>query len=216
MGLNPLPHERLRRALRGGPARIVLLRRVAAAVLLLLAAALALRPRPGRDADGVTTLIAARDLAPGSVLGREDVKVVELPPKFLPAGALADPSVTVGKVLIGGARRGETLTDVRVVGTQYAQLATGDTAAALVPVRLSDPGVADLLRPGGRVDVVTLGPDRDGASVLATDAVVVAVRQTEAKPGAAGGRLVVVALPRDAATRVAAASLGEPVAITLR
>jgi hypothetical protein len=81
---------------------------------------------------------------------------------------------------------------------------------------LSDPGVADLLRPGSRVDVVASGPDRDGVSVLAADAVVVTVRHSEGKSGAPGGRLVLVALPREAATRVAAASLGEPVAVTLR
>jgi pilus assembly protein CpaB len=85
-----------------------------------------------------------------------------------------------------------------------------------VPVRLSDPGVADLLRPGSRVDVVASGPDHDGISVLAADAVVVTVRHSEGKSGTPGGRLVLVALPREAATRVAAASLGEPVAVTLR
>src|SRR5436190_1516391 len=84
------------------------------------------------------------------------------------------------------------------------------SAAAAVPIRLADPGVAELLRSGNRVDVVALDQRRGQDTVLATDAVVITVRPAGSSPGDRG-RLVVVALPRNAATRVAAASLGQPV-----
>jgi hypothetical protein len=87
-------------------------------------------------------------------------------------------------------------------------LATGDPNAVAVPVRLTDAAVADLLRPGSRVDVV------GDPGVLANDAVVIAVRPSEGV--SAKGRLVVVALPRSAAAKVAAASLAQPVTVTLR
>ena len=58
-----------------------------------------------------------------------------------------------------------------------------------------------------------------GAAMLAADATVVTVRSDAGEhPAGAGrpGRLVVVAMPRDTATRVAAVSLGQPVTVTLR
>jgi pilus assembly protein CpaB len=112
-------------------------------------------------------------------------------------------------VLVGAARAGEPLTDARLVGA--GQPAGPDSAA--VPVRLSDAGVAGLLVPGSRVDVITVGERADQPVVLASDATVLTVLQEEA---AGRGRLVMVAMPRATAARVAAASLGEQVAVTLR
>jgi hypothetical protein len=97
---------------------------------------------------------------------------------------------------------------VRLVGPENTLLATGNPDAVAVPVRLTDAAVADLLRPGSRVDVV------GEPAVLANDAVVVAVRPSEGV--SAKGRLVVVALPRQVAAKVAAASLAQPVTVTLR
>jgi pilus assembly protein CpaB len=78
--------------------------------------------------------------------------------------------------------------------------------------------VADLLSPGARVDVVTLDPRGATDAPLASDVTVVTVRPDDA-PGPASarqGRLVVIAMPRDTATRVASTSLGQPVTVTLR
>ncbi|GAA3432368.1 hypothetical protein [Kutzneria kofuensis] len=111
-------------------------------------------------------------------------------------------------MLTGAARAGEPITDVRLVGPENTLLATGNPDAVAVPVRLTDAAVADLLRPGSRVDVV------GDPAVLANDAVVVAVRPSEG--ASAKGRLVVVALPRQAAAKVAAASLAQSVTVTLR
>jgi hypothetical protein len=87
-----------------------------------------------------------------------------------------------------------------------------------VPVRLPDPDVARLLRPGSRVDVITPGRDEGRPEVLAADAAVLTVLDTDADGPGRGtqGRLVLVALPRSAAARVAAAALSEQVAVTLR
>jgi hypothetical protein len=127
-----------------------------------------------------------------------------------------------GRVLAGGARRGETITDVRLLGAELARLLAPDGGSATVPIRLSDPDVAELLAPGSRVDVVGVG-ERDGAAmVLAERATVLAVLDAAGSGGlgqtARGqqGRLVVVVLPRQAATQVAAASLSQSLTITLR
>lgn len=108
--------------------------------------------------------------------------------------------------------------------TATAPLAGGPDTAA-VPIRLADPAVAALLHPGTEVDVISStgaaavagghgSGDAEGA-VLAADATVAAVRTTGGEHGD-HGRLVVLRLPRDDATRVAAASLDGAVAVTLR
>jgi Flp pilus assembly protein CpaB len=191
------------------------LRRLVAVALVVLAGALALRPAGAREADQVDVVVAAHDLSPGSTLTRADLSIHPLPDADVPSGALTGHATVVGRVLASAVRTGEPLTDVRLVGPADTALTTGDPAAATVPVRLADPDVADLLRPGIRVDVVTLDPDRQTDPVLAANATVVTTRATRDAQGQAG-RLVLVALPKQFATRLAAASLRQPVTVTLR
>lgn len=210
--------ERLATAVRGGGwSRQIVFRRIIAGLLVLLAAALALRPEPGT----VTVLVAARDLVPGSTLADGDVEPRELPAGVAPVGALADAAAITGRVLASAARAGEPITDVRLAGPELVALQAPDGDAATVPVRLSDPDVAELLHPGSTVDVVSVGEHDAEPTVLAERATVVTVldeqRSTLGQPGRSQrGRLVVVVLPRPAATRVAAASLTQPLTVTLR
>jgi pilus assembly protein CpaB len=133
---------------------------------------------------------------------------------------LTAPADGTGRVLAGAARAGEPITDVRLAGPDAAGRVTGRPGDAAVPIRLADPDVARLLEPGSRVDVVTPAPDGDRPVVLAADAAVLTVVAAEAdtiSPGQGSrGRLVLVALPRADAARVAAAALSEQVAVTLR
>ena len=196
--------------LHGWP-RWLALRRVAALVLVLLAAALALLPS-GRDAaPTVPMLVAARDLPPGVTLRAEDVTVYRLPASLRPPAALTAPAQVAGRVLAGATTAGEPLTRARLLGPENSRLAAGDPAAAAVPFRLADPAVADLLTPGVRVDVVTVSANNADPVVLAANATVLTVRRA-----AEDSSLVVIALPREEATRVAAAALDQPVAVTLR
>jgi pilus assembly protein CpaB len=196
--------------LRGWPHWLAL-RRVTAVVLVLLAAVLALR-QPARDTTPtVPMLVAARDLPPGVTLRAADVEVSRLPPSLRPPAALTTPTQVTGRVLAGATTAGEPLTRARLLGPANSRLAANDPTAAAVPFRLADPAVADLLTPGVRVDVVTVSEHNADPVVLAANATVLTVR---AAPD--DSSLVVIALPRPEATRVAAAALGQPVAVTLR
>ncbi|SES10050.1 SAF domain-containing protein [Actinokineospora terrae] len=177
-------------------------RRVLAAALVLVAGCLAVRPS-APDAS-VPVLVAARALAPGVALTPGDVKVMRAPPDLRPAAALSDPAEAVARVPAGAIGEGEPITRVRLVGADNLAATAGPDGAA-VPVRLPDDGVADLLYPGVRVDVIA----RERV-VLARDAAVLTVRPSDA------GVLVLLALPRAEAAEVAAAALREPVAVTLR
>ncbi|HEY3749124.1 MAG TPA: SAF domain-containing protein [Pseudonocardiaceae bacterium] len=214
--LGPLATDRLRSVLRtrGWP-RTMALRRLVAIGLVVLAGALALRPAGARETADVDVVVAARDLTPGNTLAQADLSIRQLPAAVVPSGALTSRDAVIGRVLASAVRAGEPLTDVRLVGPADTALTTGDPNAATVPVRLADPDVADLLRPGIRVDVVTLDPDQQSDPVLAENATVVTIRDTRETQGQPG-RLVLVALPRQLATRLAAASLRQPVTVTLR
>ena len=183
---------------------------------MLLGAALALLP-PNRTAAPPSSaiVVATRDLPPGAVLSAADVGVRGVPPGLVPSGALVRAGDATGQSLAAAVRAGEPLTDVRLLGPAETRLTSGDSDAVAVAVRLADPAVAELLHPGSRVDVVTAGDGQAAAGVLATDATVLMVR---AGPSGTGdqGRLVVLAVRRDAATGVAAAGLHDPVAVTLR
>ncbi len=196
--------------LRGWPRKLAI-RRLVAVLLVLAAAVLAIRPQP-RDTDTVPMLTAARDLPPGTTLGDADLTVARFPPSLRPQAALTDPAQARGRVLAAATTAGEPLTGARLLGRENTRLTSGDPSAAAVPFRLADPAVAGLLTAGLRVDVVTVSPSSE-AEVLATNATVVTVRPADE---ASEGHLVVLALPREEATRVAAASLGQPVAVTLR
>jgi Flp pilus assembly protein CpaB len=209
-----------------GP-RPVLIRRILAVLLLLAAAGLAARSAFGGQrrpaVETAPVVVAAHDLAPGAVLAAPDVLLRRLPSSAVPSGALDATATAVGKTLAGAARAGEPITDVRLVGAANLALTTGSPDAAAVPVRLADPGLATLLRPGTRVEVISLGdaaPSGAGraANVLVADAAVVTVRRDGSEgPGArTRGTLVVLGVPRDAAPKVAAASLNGSLTVALR
>jgi pilus assembly protein CpaB len=209
--LSPTPLQRLRRSLgERSWQRTVRLRRAAAAALVVLALVLALAPRAGPSV--VPVLVAAAELTAGATIHGTDLAVRSWPADIAPAGALRDPGQAEGRVLVGAAHAGEPLTDLRVVGAS-----PDPDGGATVPVRVADAGVAALLVPGSRVDVVTAGPPGsavgDAPAVLAADAKVLAVLAEEK---GVRGRLVMVATTRETASRVAVAALADQVTLTLR
>ena len=207
--LAPRPLARLGALVAGaGWRRHALLRRILAGALALLALVLAVAPDAG--AAGVPVVVAAVDVAAGSTLGAPDLAVRQWPAELVPAGALREPGAADGRVLVGAARAGEPITDTRLAGPAALGAPAG---AAAVPVRLADAGVAALLVPGSTVDVVTVGADTAEPVVLAAAAAVLAVLPPDSP---SSGRLVLVGMPAEVATRVAAASLTEQVAVTLR
>jgi Flp pilus assembly protein CpaB len=178
--LNPSLASRLAHGLRPDWTRTIAARRATAGALVLLAAAAALRPDPS---DGrADVVVAARDLTPGIELKVDDLRVESHSATTIPDGSQTDAGTLVGATLAGPARRGEILTDVRVLGSRLADAAVGPDAR-VVPLHLADAALLDLVRPGDVVDVLSVS-DSGGAAdasaegrprVVATNAVVVLV-----------------------------------------
>jgi len=213
------------RFLRRPRSPVHLLRQVTAGLLVGLALVLALRPAPPAGpppADTAAAVVAATDLPAGTVLSSADLALAEFPAPVLPAGTSAQGSTLTGQVLAAPVRRGEVLTDVRVVGPGlWSQVPPGQVAT---PVRLADLAVATLLRAGDRVDVLASAAEADAAEVVAEGALVLsappgtasadgAAERSAAAPEAAG--LLVLAVPPEIARVLAGAAARGTLTVTL-
>lgn len=210
--LNPTLLTRLSSALRPDWTRTIVARRVVAGLLVVLAAVAAFRSDP--DEQRHEALVAARDIGPGVELTEEDVRVDLVASTSLPDGFLSELDVVLGDVPAGPIRRGEVITDVRVLDSRLAEVAAGPDAR-IVPLHLTDPALLDLVRAGDVVDV--LAAPSDGAirpQVVASGAVVVMVSPKPKSPSSGDDRVILVALPADTANAVAAATLTDAVTLT--
>lgn len=180
-------------------------RRLLAAALTAAAVAAGLHALAPPAPATVPLTVAARDLPAGAVLTGSDVTLLDVAPGSVPDGAVA---TAAGETLAAPVRRGEPITDLRLLGTTYTA-GRGDLVA--VPVRIPDPGVAGLLEPGARVDLLATDPSTGETSRVAERVLVLA------KPAgkeaefpvmdAPSGRLVLVGVPGHDVETVAGAAV---------
>jgi Flp pilus assembly protein CpaB len=146
-------------------------RRPVAALCAGLAVLLAVeRVRPP-DPPTLDVAVAARDLPPGTALTDADVELREVPEAITP-----EPLRQGGTDLAGRRTAVAVPEGLPLVAALLAdESATGPPGTVVVPVRFADAGVAGVLRPGMRVDVVASAVV-DGAEPvrLASGAVVLA------------------------------------------
>lgn len=216
--INPTVRNRISRAMRPDFARTIAARRIAAGLLVILAAAAALRQDPDGAYRPVT--VAVRDLSPGVTVTAQDVEIQKRTAATVPDGTAGLEQV-VGATLAGAVRRGEVLTDARVLGSRLAELSVGRDAR-VVPLHLSDSAVLDVIRTGDVVDVLGATPGAGAGGevhprLIAANAVVVLV-SADANGryrGPGNDRVVLVALPAAAATALAGATLVQTVTLTI-
>lgn len=160
--------------------------------------------------DTVAVLVATRDLPAGAVIGRGDVELRHVPPELDPDGVLEARQV-LGRTVAAPLRRGEAVTDARVVSES---LLDGYPGMVAVPVRIPDPGAVGLLVVGDRVDVLAADPGEGAAETVAADAVVIALPHDDPDApvsgtvGVLGGRLVVLGVPEVTALDLAGRAAG--------
>jgi Flp pilus assembly protein CpaB len=183
-------------------------RALLAAGLTAAAVATALPVLAPSPPDTTSVVAAGHDLVPGQVLTADDLRTVSLPKA--PDGAITDLSALVGRSVAGPVRRGEPLTDVRLLGAGLVQGA--DLVAA--QVRLADPAGAALLHAGDRVDVLSVPTDgsAETARTVASGLSVLSVPTADDGDGA----LVVLATTPEVAARLAAAAVGSRLSVTVR
>ncbi|MGH3459410.1 SAF domain-containing protein [Aeromicrobium sp.] len=177
-------------------------RRPLAALLAGLAVLLALgalRAEP----PGHTVVVAAHDLASGTKLAAADVRRARLPEAVAPAHSTSRVDDVIGRTVAGPMRRGEVVTDRRVVRAD--RMSGFPSGTVLATVRLADADALASLRVGDRVDVVAVAPDGgERAEVVARGVEIVTLPSTDHE---SGGVPVGVATSEDEALRLAERAL---------
>ena len=193
---------------------VLTLRRGGAAVLAGTALVLALRPAPPADhgPPPVPVIVAATDLPAGTVLTAAHLAPARFPPDLVPDGVTGEVEPLLGRVLAGGVRGGEPLTDARLVGPGLTAGLPANQVAA--PVRLADVAVAALVRTGDRVDVLATPPEGSRADVVAEGALVVASSGT-GRDGDPSAGLLLIAVDDATATRLAAVATTSTLTVSL-
>lgn len=187
--------DRLTRVLRPLRRAILARRRLLAALLAAVAVASGVQAATAPPPPTVTVLTAARDLPAGTRLDGADLVPAGFAPGSVPAGRAAD---VVGRVLASPLRRGEPVTDVRLVG---ADLTAADPSVTAMPVRLPDAAMVALLEVGDRIDLLATDPQGSGSQVVASGVPVLAIPPAESSTNGQPGALVVVgAAPTEVTT----------------
>jgi Flp pilus assembly protein CpaB len=176
---------------------------------------------PGAD-PAVSVLTAAQDLRWGAALTADDVVVVQLPADAVPDGALRSVEEGRGRLVTSPVRRGEPITDVRLVGPSLL----AEPGLVAVGVRVADAGLVALLRAGAVVDVLAAESDDafdrpvgpGSAEVVASSVRVIAVPggKQSTIAGTLDGALVLVAATEAQAARLAAAQATSRLSVILR
>ena len=166
------------------------------AVLLALGA---LRDEP----TGRTVVVAAHDIDSGTTLVADDVRHARMPESAAPQHSAQQIDDVVGRTVAGPMRRGEVLTDRRVVHPD--RMSGFPAGTVLATIRLADADALSSLGVGDRVDVVAVDPDGGTeAEIVARDVEVVTLPPDDDE---SGGVPVGVATTTESALRLAERAL---------
>ncbi|MGN9840568.1 Flp pilus assembly protein CpaB [Nonomuraea sp. H19] len=172
------------------------------AAIAVISAYFAIRPTPP-----ASVLVATRDLPPGP-LAPADLHPTPL--NHPPDGALRTITAATGRFLTSPMRKGEPLTDARLL-TSY-RLPPGMVAT---PVRISDPEAVSLMTPGSTIDVLAAWEESHPARSIAEDVTVITIPPRTGRSSDNHGALLVLATTPTQATELAAAQASARLSITI-
>lgn len=188
-------------------------RRSLAALCAGLAVLAAVQAASTPAVPSVPVLVAAHELPGGTTVTAGDLQLREFRADSVPDGALRSPAEAKGRVLAAPVRRGEPISDLRLVAPGLLAGYPGSVAA---PVRLADAAVVELLQVGDVVEVVAADPDGSSSMVVARSAPVVALpARDDAELEVQAGGLVVLAVPEAEAVELARLSVTSVLSIYL-
>jgi len=159
----------------------------AGAALLALASFLAVRGEVARaqQAQGavgpaVDAVVAAHDLAAGTVIGPVDVRIVQLPAVYLPPQAITSTVAVVGKVTADIVLAGEVLVDARLGASHFAVAVEPGNVAVTVGFASVPEGVT----PADRVDAyATFAGARPYTTLVGEDLRILTIGEVDASAG---------------------------------
>jgi Flp pilus assembly protein CpaB len=143
----------------------------------------------------VDAVVAARDMAAGTVIGPDDVRTVQLPSVYLPPQAVTSTTAAIGKVSGGSVLTGEVLVDARLGTSRFAVTVEPGTVAVTVAFA----SVPDGVTPADRVDAyATFAGARPYTTLVGEDLRILAIGEPDVSVGETGA--VPITLDVDAET----------------
>jgi pilus assembly protein CpaB len=124
-----------------------------------------------KDEKKVQILVAGREMPIGTLLKKTDVKLVALPEKDVPKGALFSDKEALSRVLLYPVSVNEPLLQSKVSATTTAEgvPSTIEPGYRAVSVQITDvSGVAGLIQPNSRVDVLFTRPGSMAEAITTT------------------------------------------------
>ncbi len=116
-----------------------------------------------------TVVIAREDIREFDILDESKMEVVERPADFIQPSAVQDPTQVVGQIALAPMRKGEQILDTKLVfpdkSTGLSMQVSPGKRAVTVPVNEVQ-GVAKLIKPGDRVDIVAGVDDGKGVNKI--------------------------------------------------
>ncbi|MCW2748757.1 MAG: hypothetical protein JWP10_1899 [Nocardioidaceae bacterium] len=160
---------------------------------------------------GIAIVAAARDVPSGHVLAEGELRTVELTSSVIPDGAERDVADVAGRSVAAPLRKGEVVTDVRLLGSSL--LKGYPAGSVLVPVRIEDPATLTGMGVGDRVNVVAVDPGEElAAQIIARGLPIVAI--PEVGPDDRGDGVVVhLVAPEESAVILATAGITSSMAL---
>jgi pilus assembly protein CpaB len=182
-------------------------RRLAALTCLLLAAGAALTGRAAAPAAvrAATTpvVVASADLAVGTVLRSDQLRLAAWPTEVRPTDAFGRIEDLAGQRLAGPIRSGEAVTRSRLAGPDLATGLASGFIAAPAPVAASS---VAFVHPGDRADLIAPASDiattRVPAHFIAERVLVLAVLPPDDRPNVTNAATIIVAARPDVAARI--------------
>ncbi|GAB3742427.1 SAF domain-containing protein [Microlunatus parietis] len=181
---------------------------VVAAVLAVLTGINAAAPRPP---DTVTVLRATELLPGGSPVTEGQVRASPVAAGSVPDDALTDPDQVVGRLVVAPVPAGQVLTGYDLLGEQSV-----GPGRVLAPVRLADSGLAAVLRPGDRVDVLAADGQGGPVRTVVERARIVTIPAAGDVSRDTGGVLLLVEADAETAAELARAAGSSTLTVLLR
>ncbi len=114
-------------------------------------------PLMAAESDGTQVVVADRDLPAGTIVSREDLKIIDWPSSNIPEGFFAQPGDVVGRGVISTVRRNEPMLGAKLASKEAGgglpiTIPEGERAISIEVDEVI--GVAGFVLPGTRVDVL--------------------------------------------------------------
>jgi pilus assembly protein CpaB len=176
-------------------------------VLAAIAAVLTGISAAAPEGPAMITVVKAKSQLPGgAVISASDLTLDRVVVSDVPEGVVTNPNDLVGKRLAAPVAENQMMTPLTTTAAQTSV----PPGHVIAPLRLADPALTALLRPGDVVDVVAADPQAEqAATVIATNARVVTVPDVpddRAGPGSDGGLVLIDVDSRTAALVAQAAA----------